>query len=388
MSRHHRVQDRFLCSQGSQFNTMLRCKQQRYVPIWMILICVIVKCNTEGTTSEEVTSADGVPTCVVRTGARYHMQGNWEETTGFSEEPCLTWKYFDKFGCCAQKIGTNQEYCNGFLTPERVVHELLLAFSGKRVTLMGDSLTRQIFGALIMMINSTGVELEPVLTSLPQNTLINSTRIYIPSINATFRFAAVFSFAAVQGSELKSLEQKISEKKFSMKHSKVSAFIKHSDVVICNIGQHFSQDQAFQEREMKYVQQVAKKESQARVNRGETPLCWLWRHTLPQHFATAKGTGDWNDKVRGATKCSPLQTTWAHHSNTLMNRVRESDRNSDAVFPTAVIDTDDLLTDAQAFHSPRTDLGFADCTHYCFSNAVFGPIAMLHAKAIQSVCPA
>lgn len=34
--------------------------------------------------------------------------GSWTETIGYSQEACLTWKFFDKFGCCAEKTGNVQ----------------------------------------------------------------------------------------------------------------------------------------------------------------------------------------------------------------------------------------------------------------------------------------
>lgn len=146
-------------------------------------------------------------------------------------------------------IGTDKVFCDGALTRERAVRELLLAFADKRVSLSlrisdaflpcastatfanvsccstgyaygGFTYSANLRGAfaklliclsssedmsckntsvqsltvsgalqaLVMMMKATGVELQPVLTSQPHNTLLNSTRIYIPSINATFRY--------------------------------------------------------------------------------------------------------------------------------------------------------------------------------------------------------
>lgn len=343
----------------------------------LIFFVVFIACNVRLKDVDDIvakSSFQSLPKSpadlVERKGNRFKfVPGIWDFTREVIIGPNTTcaeegkYPFTGRHGCCSEKGDHNQtvRFSRGLETSEAVLH-FLSTIRNRRVLLLGDSLTLQNFAGFLMIFKSQGI------TMIPRDDLRfkNTQYVYFPESNATMRLVEFYRFADVARTATAHVKPDDPEG-YILQGSMLNAVLSESDTVVANIGLHYSYDSDYQSRMMHYLQNM--------ITQGYETICFLWRSTLPQHFATKNGTGLYSDHILGRNDCPALEQPWRHGSDAILAHVR-------AGSPTPLIDMTSLLEGASVFHS----LQVGDCSHFCYSPYLFSPMLTLVGEAIRQSC--
>ncbi len=314
-------------------------------------------------------------TLMFKTNAtRFSLQGSWtfsNSTQGSWTQTTRHHPFAKSFhGFCSDK--PEQDSSNTLIfdhdsasTQAVAIESFLNAVSGKRVLFLGDSLTLQIFAAFLMIFRDGGIG----MTMLDNKPFSTTRKILVVNGSVTMRLLEFYRLKDVNMTGV--VPESFDPGVLQLSDHVLEAAVSQADIVIANIGLHHWYDTRFQALEMQHLQQI--------INRKRTTqgFCSLWRSTLPQHFPSLHGTGLFGDRLPTVSGCAPLNRTWTHPSEDVIEHVRKMQKPE-----TPLIDMTSLLEGASAFHSTKKN----DCSHWCFTPSLFVPMLSLFAEAIQKSC--
>ncbi|CAB9508259.1 expressed unknown protein [Seminavis robusta] len=327
----------------------------------------------------------------------FSFRGNWVQNAslaaaldrkhqafGCKKRPLLP-PYEGMHGCCSQK-GTDYlqaTFCPGVDTTS-AVHSFLQATRHKTVLFLGDSLTLQSFAAVGMAMRALQI---PFQYTTRDNHLEQSY--HVPSTDTTVTLRELYRLEDVDRSEWKFNEP---DSGYHLRDITLKAVLQKVHILISNFGLHHWPMPEYHYRQYKHVQELVQQENNNRRRRSTTStgndnnnnqICLLWRRTLPQHFASKTGGGEWGDRLKdyGPYGCVALNRTWTHPSDKALARIQNELFNASRSIPT--LDFTSILEDAHAFYSRRKGV---DCTHMCYSPLIWDPILHVTAHAIEQSC--
>lgn len=257
--------------------------------------------------------------------------------------------------------------------PGLPTHEAIQCFletlRNKRLLILGDSLSLQIFAGFLMLFKSH----EVAMTPQDGNPFLKTNHIAIAENNASIRLIEFYRLASVDAIGVPLAPLRRDPQHFVLETDVLRAAVRESDVVIANIGLHYSVYRSYQYRMMAYLHELMAQEARDRSH-----FCFMWRSTLPQHFATTTGTGLYEDRILPIRdECPALNVSWSHGSDHVVSHVR-----AESGIP--LIDLTSLLKAANMLHSLKS----GDCTHLCYAPGLFAPMLTLFAEAIAQSCNA
>jgi hypothetical protein len=331
-----------------------------------------------------------VPSCTVqRDGNTFSLAGAWRKDAqvataldrhnGCGKRSTIPYPFKGLHGCCSDKTAPSHVFCPDF-SPGQAIVSFLNATRGRTVLLLGDSLTMQMYAAIKMELNANGIE-----NRVKDRGSRNS--IYIPGSNVKVRLLEFYRLDDVNRTGIK--EEQFAPPPMMVKDSTLISAMREADIVITNVGLHYAGEPDYQYRQMLRIQDIAIREKQRRLasNPKRAELCFLWRKTFPQHFSSAAGSGIYGDHKADQVssrilECQPLTQPWTHSSDHPMEKVRSLNNQSKV----PVIDMTTILQGASMYHSTGKTSESGDCSHFCYSRLIWGPIMHLTAEAIHQAC--
>ncbi|CAB9529130.1 expressed unknown protein [Seminavis robusta] len=271
--------------------------------------------------------------------------------------------------CCSER-GT--DYLQSTFCPEmdttQAIHSFLNATQRKTVLFLGDSMTETMFASVGLAMRALQIPFRHIVKKNQYEELY-----VVPSSNTTIRLIKAYRLDDVNRTGMNIQEPNSTH---FIKDDILQAALQQTHVFLSNFGLHHWGKPEYHYRQYKHVQELVLRENKLRSN----PLCLLWRRTMPQHFASKTGGGEWGDRVPtfGSYGCVPLNRTWHHPSDQALARIQREFNHS-----TATLDFTSILQDAHEFHSRRKG---ADCSHMCYSPLIWNPILHVTAQAIQQSC--
>lgn len=310
---------------------------------------------------------------VEKHGFRFmHVPGTWQRkhNTMSSDEVCPdddgVRHPFDIHGCCHQKKKFNETlvFSSG-MNVRRAMEHFLKAIRGRNLLFVGDSLTLQNFAGFLMVFKSYKV----AMVFRDNKSFSWTKNVFLPDYNTSLQLIEFYSLASVNGTVAST--GRPDPPKYILTDDDLKTALYNSDTIITNIGLHYAFDTGYQWRMMNHIQQMMNEEKHRRN------ICFMWRSTLPQHFANRERNGlyDFHYKRQNETSCSPLSKKWSHPSDGVLDHVR-------AATNTPLIDMTSILEQAFFFHSLKD----GDCSHFCYSQYLFAPFFTVFAETIRQSC--
>lgn len=260
------------------------------------------------------------------------------------------------------------------------IHNFLQTSRGRSILFVGDSITLQMYSGIAMEMKAHSIHYKQVSVK----PAFSQCHIFVPHYNVTLKL--LYFYDLEDPHETKKTESGPGSP-FFLSQATLSSQLQQTDIVMANIGLHHWPQPSYQARQMKRIQELVEQEQDKRAVTITNNLCLIWRRTLPQHFPTNKGTGHYGDRWKNWTKvskqigCQPLPNEWNHPSDGAMESVRN---NSTKISKQPMLDFTTILHNASHYHSRRGSGG--DCSHYCYSPLLWGPMLHLTAEVIRQAC--
>jgi hypothetical protein len=257
------------------------------------------------------------------------------------------------------------------------IYTFLQAVQDRTVLFLGDSMTLVIFEGIVMQLKATSILFkEPLSTDS-----VCQHQVYVPTYNVTLHLLYFYDLEDPRETDL----QHKGSGPYHLKQFLLSTYLQSADIVMANVGLHNWPFPSFQGRQMNVLYDLFRQEQTRRSSliKG-SPLCFVWRTTLPQHFPTHTGTGQYGDRWENYTKvgCVQLPKAWSHPSDQALEAVRFlSTKNHDQKPP--LLDYTSIFQNSHQFHSMGKK---SDCSHYCYSPRLWSPLLLVTAEAIQHAC--
>ena len=307
----------------------------------------------------------------------------FDNDKGFILKSCPDVNAYHK-SCRQKAIGSNFPPPQELADSENFVPRLLHFFQGKKVALVGDSLTRQWFEMLSCRLGmdpiwypknkiparlkkwavSDGVFFKP-MNAVPRNYRrygkvygyahsLPSRKILLKKPNAACRrFKSSLEYYHVNS---------FSEEGDSIITKTMNAIADNSDVIIINIGAHYSDNEDILDIQLKEVMNTC-----GEINTNSDKQCFF-RETLPAHFQfKAKPCGEYIDSSEETTKCGPIKGSSQFNKN-IVAKYGE--------FYNVPIVNATVLRDFWRWHNYDND-----CRHFCEDNEVWD---LLHESLVQA----
>jgi hypothetical protein len=262
---------------------------------------------------------------------------------------------------------------------------LLEALRGKTLTLLGDSLTVNIFAALVVELRTRGVLL--VASMIRRSPPADATQlIKVPDWNATIVLQLFYDVVSPAP-----FDTPTSEKESLIPWALFEELVRAADVTLVNLGVHYDHGEG---RARLTKRLNATFDFMRRDQRARPSVCHLYRTTWHQHFLGGDG------RYSNSSSSKPLKTPTqvavpdADGRRCVVNAAHEFyvDAQLLAAYPDILLlNFSSLTRGAGHFHRETPSYGcaergergfyraagdgpcFYDCTHYCWSPALFAP---------------
>ncbi len=294
------------------------------------------------------------------TPAAFRDWVHWEPGLKF-HQPC---KHTKIYPCChygpghtARKLHIASNSSN--VSIEALVKEFYQKAQNKKLLFVGNSLTLYFFDCVTDLIHHGPVHLIPV----PGQDSGQSVRIQTFT-NPTWKFSATNIYHYVMAD---SVCEK--DKRYSLSWKMLQQYFQQSDVILFNIGFHYSFENCPKQITMKTLNRVAAMLQSELAKKPQKQV--IFRSTPPQHFAG-------NDGYHAAAQvpqykqvgCQKLTTRREHETNDLLKFVAEK-------YKFKYMDSFPIYMDRWDLHwKPKTAM---DCSHNCIIAEVAVPeLALLN----------
>ena len=316
-----------------------------------------------------------------QTTARVDALACASKTSPFGNRPKMFQKGQGLHGCCFEHgccdLPQNQSdilLCPNYAqiatqteTPQTTspIQRFLHLNQRRTILVLGDSIAAQIFAAIQMELRAHQIQHNATETTL-----------FVTPFNVTVQLYYFYVLSNVNHTEWNV------KMDGAATDNRIIPVMQKPDIIIANMGLHNSHFPEFQYRSLKHLQNIALAERTRRRDNALPPQCFIWRRTSVQHYPAPHGCGVYQDNIGEVKHCWALTSSWNHVSDQSLDRVLNEAQN--VTPPIAVMNMTSIFAPAHALHSRRWDR--PDCTHYCYSTRLYGPVMELITQTIQQAC--
>ena len=279
------------------------------------------------------------------------VMGNWvhKKTPGFQ---C---NLSHRYGCCTKKKEGNLSFVfqNKTIEDYDVKISINEKFRNRNITILGDSLQRQLFFAISELFNIRHVTQDLISYGKQIKTTLYQAK---HLSNGWLRMLNFCFLESLKGCPKRDCIVGVKE---------IKKYTKSSEIIIANLGLHYSTCplQGYGEILYKFS-----KELKNNIAKNKN-IQIVFRATLPQHFKNDKNNGFFSGKK---TECTNYSSGMEHPSNALIGYMAKQ-------FGFKYLNSYHIYQDRFDLHTEQK----GDCTHYCYTPELIIPELKLLDQLIE-----